>query len=280
MKILVYVLAFGAGLMVFHFMVTLFLSRWAKWQETHMSKMSEKLDESFIFLEKKKLILVSSAPLFLGVTGFIVLGNIVGGVMGFVVGLAIPAMFVRAARQRRIKQFQGQLVDCLMIFSSSLKGGLSFIQAMEIVCEEMPPPASQEFGLVLKENRLGVSLEDSLEGLRERMPLEELNLMISSILVARETGGELTRVFSRLVGTIRDNLKLKAKITTLTLQGRLQGIIMAFLPVAFALFIYRQNPHHFDIMLETDLGRQLLIAAVILQIVGMILIKRISTLRA
>ncbi len=279
MQILVYVLVFAAGLAIFNFLVGFSLLRWAKWQETHMSKMSEKLDDSFIFLEKRKLILVSSAPLFLGVAGFILLGNIVGAVAGFAVGLSIPAMFTRAARQRRVKQFQGQLVDCLMIFSSSLKGGLSFIQALEIVCEEMPPPASQEFGLVLKENRLGVSLEDSLEGLRIRMPIEELNLMISSILVARETGGELTRVFSRLVGTIRDNLKLKAKITTLTLQGRLQGIIMAFLPIVFALFIYKQNPHHFDIMLETDLGRQLLITAVILQIIGIILIKRISTLR-
>jgi tight adherence protein B len=166
-----------------------------------------------------------------------------------------------------------------MIFSSSLKGGLSFIQALEIVCEEMPAPISQELGLVLKENRLGVALEESLSGLRKRMPLEEVNLLVSSILVAKETGGELTKVFSRLVETIRNNLKLKEKINTLTLQGRLQGIIMSSLPIIFAFFIYKQDPHHFDIMWESQLGKQLLIGAGIAQLIGMFWIKKISTMK-
>jgi tight adherence protein B len=166
-----------------------------------------------------------------------------------------------------------------MILSSSLKGGLSFMQALEVVCEEMPAPISQEFGLVLKENKLGITLDESLLNLRRRMPLEEVNLMISSILVAKSTGGELTRVFSQLVETIRSNIKLKEKITTLTLQGKLQGIIMSILPIAFAIFIYKQDPHHFDIMLETQLGKMLLVGAVLGQIIGMVLIKKMSTLR-
>ena len=176
--------------------------------------------------------------------------------------------------------FQSQLVDSLMILSSSLRAGLSLIQAMEVLCEEMPPPISQEFGLVLKENRWGVSLEESLNKLRERMPLEETNLIVSSVLVARETGGELTKVFARLTDTIRNNVKLKEKIATLTLQGKLQGLIMTFLPVGFTFFIYKQNPDHFNIMLEAELGRILIGVAIFLQLLGMFLIKKISTFRA
>ena len=87
-------------------------------------------------------------------------------------------------------------------------------------------------------------------------------------------------VLSRLTDTIRDNLKLKEKIATLTLQGRMQGIIMMILPIGFAYFVYKQNPGHFDVMIQTELGRKLLALAVCLQIVGMILIKKISTMRA
>jgi len=148
-----------------------------------------------------------------------------------------------------------------------------------VLCDEMPAPISQEFGLVLKENKWGMSLEESLRKLRDRMPLEEVNLVVSSVLVARETGGELTKVFSRLTETIRNNVKLKEKITTLTLQGKLQGVIMTILPIGFTLFIYKQNPGHFDIMWQTQLGRILVAIAIFLQLLGMYLIKRISTFK-
>jgi tight adherence protein B len=182
-------------------------------------------------------------------------------------------------KRQRVHKFQGQIVDSLMILSSSLRAGLSFLQAIEVLCEEMPAPVSQEFRLVLHEQKLGRSIEDALGNLRKRMRLEETNLVVSSILIARETGGDLPRVLSRLADTIRDNLKLKEKISTLTLQGRLQGVIMAMLPFAFAYFIYKQNPGHFDVMLETELGRKLLAGAAILQIVGIILIKKVSTMK-
>ena len=277
MKILIYFLVIGAVLTIGHFIVGIAVTVWQKWQERHVQKLSSTLDDSFIFMEKQKLILVTSAPIILGLTGLLLVGNVVGAAIGFLLGLAAPAVFTSMARQRRIAKFQSQLVDTLMIFASSLKGGLSFVQALEVLCEEMPAPTSQEFGLVLKENRLGVSLEDSLNDLRKRMPLEEVNLIVSSILVAKETGGELTRVFSRLVETIRSNIKLKEKVNTLTLQGRLQGIIMSIMPLAFAIFIHRQNPDHFSIMFETGLGRNLLIGAVVLWFVGIFVIKKVSS---
>ncbi len=249
------------------------------WQIRRTAKISSKLEDSYIFLEKRKQALVYFLPFIFAGAGFLIFTNPIGAIPGFIVGLAFPTIITKMAAANRVKKFQSQLVDSLMILSSSLKGGLSFIQAMEVLVEEMPAPISQEFSAVLKENRLSVSLEESLRSLRKRMPLEEVNLLISSVLVARETGGDLTRVFARLTETIRDNIKLKEKIATMTLQGKLQGIIMSILPVVFTYFIYRSNPGHFDVMLETSLGRMLLGAAVIAQIVGMILIKKISTIK-
>jgi tight adherence protein B len=143
----------------------------------------------------------------------------------------------------------------------------------------MPAPISQELGLVVRENRMGIPLEECLKRLNKRMNLEELGLVVNALLVARETGGELPKVFSRLTVTIRDNRKLRENIKTLTLQGRMQGMIMSFLPIAFVGWVVSVNKNHFDIMLQTNMGRMLLIAAVVLQAVGMILIKIFSTIK-
>ncbi|MDD2654683.1 MAG: type II secretion system F family protein [Candidatus Omnitrophica bacterium] len=255
------------------------IRRYNESQQKRVSKVTNKLEDSFIFLEKNKVTFLTISPLLFAGIFFLLFRNVFGILVGFVFGFSAPGIVTAIIKHRRIKAFEGQLVDSLMILSSSLKGGLSLIQAIEALCEEMPPPISQEFNLILKENKWGVSLEESLRKLRTRMPLETVNLLVSSVLVARETGGELTKVFSRLTDTIRDNIKLKEKISTLTLQGRLQGIVMSILPIAFAFFITKQNPDHFNILWENELGRKLLFAAVAMQIIGMLLIKKISTLK-
>jgi tight adherence protein B len=182
--------------------------------------------------------------------------------------------------KKRRQRFENQLLDAIMILSSSLKGGLSLLQGLEVLVEEMPAPMNQEIGLVLRENKMGITIEDSLKNLNKRMSsVEELSLVVNSILVARETGGDLIKVFSRLSITIRDNRKLKDSIKTLTLQGRLQGIIMSILPFLFIWWVLTFNRHHFDYMLQNEIGKILLFVAVFLQIAGIILIRKFSTIK-
>jgi len=275
---LIYAAIFVSIALIVYVISSASIMQWRVWQEKQVKRVANRLDDSFVFLEKRKLMFLTGAPILLGVAGYILFA-IPGAAIGVVVGFLLPMVFVSMAKGARIKKFQSQLVDTLMIFSSSLKGGLSFVQALEIVCEEIPAPANQEFGLILKENKLGVSLEDSLQSLRRRMPIEEVGLIVSSILVAKETGGELTRVFSRLVDTIRDKLKLKEKMETLTLQGKLQGYIMSVLPFVFTVFVYKQNPEHFLVFRDTQTGKMLLVVAIVLQIVGMFLIKLFGKLK-
>lgn len=286
MNIIILLLVFAAVL-TFGYALALFLSAplvnlAGRYQKRQVDKIGSSLEDSFIGVDRKRIIIFSSLPLMLTIFFLIFRRNLlgVGGVVaGLIFSITLPSLAVRMIKANRLRKFTSQLVDALIILSSSLKAGLSFIQTMEVLCEEMPPPISQEFGLVLKETKIGVNLEDSLQALRKRMYSEELNLIITSILVARETGGELTTVFSRLVENIRDNIKLKEKITTLTLQGRLQGMIMMVLPVIFGFFIWKQAPDHFDVMFQTDLGKFLIALAIFLQIVGMIVIKMVSTIR-
>lgn len=284
MTILIFLVIFAAVFLIARHVseqtVPSSIAKYNEWQSKRVGKVAFKLEDSFIFLEKKKMFFLSVSPLVFAAVGFIAVRNLLGPIVGFLLGLAFPGMMTKFAKSQRIRKFQGQLVDSLMILASSLKAGLSLIQAIEVLCEEMPAPISQEFGLVLKENRWGVNLEESLRRLRARVPLEEVNLIVSSVLVARETGGELTRVFSRLTETIRNNIKLKEKVATLTLQGKLQGVIMTILPIGFTIFIAKQNPGHFNIMWESHLGRMLLGLAIFLQLLGMFLIKKISTYKA
>ena len=179
------------------------------------------------------------------------------------------------ALMRRLK-FQGQLVDALMILSSALKAGMSLNQSFEILVEEMPVPMSEEFSLVVRENSMGVPLDECLDHLRKRMPLDDLGLITAAVSVARETGGNLTEIFSQLVITIRDKIKLERKVRALTVQGWLQGVIMSILPVAFALFVKTINPETFNIMLNNRLGQTMLVYAVCSEIIGVFLIKKLS----
>jgi len=257
----------------------IFQKKYEKIQVKRDFQIKRQMEDSFIFWEKRRKVLVYLCPFLFGGLGLLASKNLIVGAVGFIFGFVVPNLMLVFARRQRIKKMRGQLVDCLMILASSLKAGLSFLQAIEVLCEEMPAPASQEFGLILSENKLGVSLEDSFRKLRKRIQIEEINLVVTSILIARESGGELPRILSRLADTIRDNLKLKEKIGTLTLQGRLQGFIMMILPFAFAWFVYKQNPGHFDVMFQTAKGRQLLALAAFLQVVGGIMVQRISIMR-
>jgi tight adherence protein B len=280
---MIYLMVFGSVALLAVFIseavIPFFLARYNKLQEKRATEISATLEESFIFWEKKKMLLFYLFPFIFSVAGLILFRHVIGLFVGFVAGFIMPKVIIAVARQHRLNKFRSQLVDGLMIISSSLKASLSFLQSIEVLCEEMPPPISQEFNLMLSEIKLGVNMDTALKKLRTRIPTEEVNLIVTSILIARESGGNLPFVLSRLTDTIRDNLKLKEKIGTLTLQGRMQGVVMMILPIGFAYFIYKQNPGHFDVMMQTDIGRKLLGLAIGLQIVGMIMIKKISTMK-
>ncbi len=202
-----------------------------------------------------------------------------GIIFGVIAGLVFPGMYVQTLAKKTKDKFSGQLVDALMIMSSSFRGGLSLIQALEAVVDEMPDPINKEFGIVLGENKMGVSLEEAFQHLYSRMGSTALQQMITAILLARETGGNLPLIFNRIVTNIRESRKIQQNLDTLTIQGKIQGVVMSILPVAFAGLLYSSNRRIFDNMLASELGRTLLIYAVISETIGAFLIWKISSFK-
>jgi len=238
---------------------------------------------SFSFLKKEKLNLKKNTLILCLIIFFLTIlitHSLLLGIIVFLIGLSIPKLISRFKELERRKKFSNQILDIIMTINSCLKAGSSLLQACEVIAEELPPPACEEFSLVVKETRVGLSLEEALIRLNERLgKIKELEMLINSLLIARETGGDVIKVLNRLAITIRDNRKLKDMVNTLTLQGRLQGLIMSILPFFFVAWVLMFNKHHFDIMFESSLGRMLLMLALVLQVIGMILIKRFSTVK-
>ncbi|MFA5144936.1 MAG: type II secretion system F family protein [Candidatus Omnitrophota bacterium] len=280
LQLLILILLFASVYLIAQPIIPFVTDKLQRAQAKKVSQAEKQLDEMFLLVKREKLFLYYTlSPVVLAGLAMLLFHQVVIAVIAGAVGFLLPAFVIKQMEIQRKEKFLNQLVDGLMIVSSSLKGGLSFIQAIEVLVEEMPPPISQEFGLILRENKIGLTLEDSLKRLNDRLKMNELGLVINSILVARETGGDLTKVFSKLCSTFRDNHKLKENIRTLTLQGRLQGIIMSVLPIVFVWWVLTFNRQHFDIMLNTEQGRMLLLVAVVLQIVGVLLIRKFSMVR-
>ncbi|MFH1622313.1 MAG: type II secretion system F family protein [Candidatus Omnitrophota bacterium] len=252
-----------------------------EWRLRQIEQQKRSLKENMLFVDPKKVATFNLICPIVSILIFALVGLkfgsvIVGGLIGLAIGFLIPSIVLKNMILGRKNKFNSQISDGLMILSSCLKGGLSLLQAIEAVSEELPPPINQEFGLILRENKMGMSLEESFAKLNKRLPSEELNLLTTAILVSRETGGDITQLFTTLINTIRAKLKLVDSVKTLSMQGKIQGIVMSILPIGFTIMVYSFNPHYFDIMLSNPVGRILLIYAVISEVVGIFLIKIFS----
>ena len=258
----------------------------SKTKEVHEQQAKELVLKADIYLQDKDLQkayrLQLIAPAVLGLAGLIFLPNTVriGAMLaGVVLGFALPRLYIKKLILDRRRKFNDQLMDALMIMSSSFRGGLSLIQAMEAITEEMPDPVRQEFGVVLGENKMGVTLEESLSRLYQRMPSAGLQQMITAILLARETGGNLPLIFSRIVTSMRERKKIEQNLQTLTVQGRIQAAVMTALPVFFVFGVSASNPHFFDSMLNTPDGKKLIMLCLVLWVLGALSILKISTFK-
>lgn len=277
LKLVISILILGsAGLLGAEFIAPL-VEGFRKVQQKRAEVAAERMENMFIRVKLENFILMYTlAPLALAAMGYFLFHHLLAVLAGLVMGIVLPSIGIKVREAKRRRDFRRQLIDSLMILSSSLKGGLSLIQALEVLVEEMPPPISQEFGMVLAENKIGISLEESFMHLKRRMSSPELEQLTTAILLARETGGNLPVIFNRLVLTLRENDKINQAVMNLTLQGRIQGAILSFLPIVFVAVVYSFNPQMFDDMLKTSTGKNLLIYAVFSQIVGMILIRKFS----
>lgn len=283
MVFLIFFLSFFAISVFVFFFLPDFLRLLGVLNRRRAEKMADTMDHMFIRVKKKQTVFIYTlAPFILAGAAFVVAPSqairLPAVLLGLILGFIAPGVYMRFLAKQRKRKFYAQLIDALLMMNSGLKGGLSLLQAMEVVADEMPEPISQEFAILIGENKMGVSLETSFDRLYARLGSPALQQFISAVLLARETGGNLPVIFNRIIQTIRENRKIQQNIETLTVQGKIQGFVMSLLPIAFAVFIYGSNPHYFDIMIESELGRNLLILSAGLEIVGAFFIIKFSTI--
>jgi tight adherence protein B len=205
----------------------------------------------------------------------LVVGILAVGPFGLPTGYNLPRAVVQWMWQRRIDRFEDQLLDALAFMSNGLKSGLSLLQSMDMVREELPNPISEEFALTLNHQRLGMPLEDALLGLEKRVGTEDVQIIVTSINILRQSGGNLAETFDTVANTIRERKKVSGKVKSLTAQGVAQGVIIVCMPFVLTFALWTIDPVLISRLWTTALGWGLLFLMMTLQVIGGLLIKRI-----
>ena len=235
-----------------------------------------KLIQAGLPLKASEFLVICLAGAFIGGAPFLLLsGKMFLFILGLTLGFTLPLLILRITIERRVKAFNNQLGDCLVLMANSLRTGYSFMQAMQMVSREMLPPISTEFSRTLREINLGVTTEDALNNMAKRVNSDDLDLVMTAVLIQRQIGGNLAEILDNIAGTIRERMKIKGEIKTLTAQGRISGIIVGSLPIGLGMIIHLLNPGYIKVLFVTDLGQFLLGCAVFSQVLGIIAIRKI-----
>jgi tight adherence protein B len=208
------------------------------------------------------------------ITGILILGLLLG-----VAGATMPIIYLRLKKNKRIGIFETLLPEALDMLTNALMSGFSFDSAMRMVAQEIPDPLGTEMAITYEEQNLGIELPDALNNLRQRVPSEDLEILINAILIHKKTGGNLAEVLKKTGATIRDRIRLKREVRTKTIHGRFSGMVLIFLPLIMAAIMLLIFPGYLMILVEEKMGNYLLIAAITMQIVGIFVIKKIVNIK-
>jgi tight adherence protein B len=210
------------------------------------------------------------------------LGSPIAWIAGFVLGFWLPRFWLNRRKSSRLKAFNSNLADTIMLIANSLRAGSSFLQAVEMVVRESRPPVSTEFARVIREVNLGLPLDDALANLSRRVRSDDLDLMTTAIAIHHSVGGNLAEILDSIAFTIRERVRIKGEIRTLTAQQRMSGYVVGLLPVALVVLLSVIAPSFMAPMLQKPpellglpAGLFILAAGGVMMLIGFVLIRRI-----
>lgn len=263
---------------VFFFALVIFsvLSKaYEQYQERYVAKSMNDLSDMFLFIDPRQMLVLNISSMCLsGILSWIFFNPIVAVALT-IFGFFLPMMLVKYYRKRRIKKFNTQLVDALQAMANAFKAGLTFPQAIEHVSKEAYPPLQQEFGLFVKEVKLGVPLEEALINMSKRVGSDDLELVVVSTNIARQLGGNMAEMFETISTTIRERFRLEGKIDALTSQGKLQGWVVAAMPALLGLVLNYMRPDLMEPMMDHVFGWVLVLVIMVMEALGVLIIRRI-----
>jgi tight adherence protein B len=244
------------------------------------SRIKRMIDQADVNITVMRLVLFSGIAGALGflatymVSPSLLLQLVVGVLAG-----SFPFLHVMAKRKKRMNRFLQLLPDTLDLMSRGLSAGHAFTEALHMVSTEMPEPIAGEFRKTYDEQNLGLSLKLALENLVHRMPLLDLRMCVTAILIQRETGGNLSELLEKVAHTIRERFRIKEDLKTLTLSSRWSAWLLCALPVGLAVYMSAMNPQYMEVMWRDPRGHKMLAVAAIMQVLGMLMVRKIMQIK-
>jgi tight adherence protein B len=205
-------------------------------------------------------------------------GKLIGTLLGLIIGIALPLGFLKVKESRRQSAFLEALPDTLQLISGSLSAGYSLPQAVDTVVTEGSEPIAGEFKRALIETRLGVPIEDALQGIAERIRSKDFAWVVMAIRIQREVGGNLAEVLKTTADTLRERERLRRQVQVLSAEGRLSAWILGGLPIVFAAYLVLVRPSYIKILVTDSFGLIMLVGGVILMIIGAFWLRKVVRL--
>jgi len=234
------------------------------------------VDQSGVRLSISALLLISLclAALF-GLIAASALRLAVGWLVGGLIGFALPFVFLRMKRTKRLRKFEEAFPEALDLMARALKAGHAFATGLKMVADEMEEPVGPEFRKTFDEQNFGLPLKDALANLTVRIPLLDVRFFSTAVMIQRETGGNLSEILENLAHVVRERFKILRQVRVFTAHGRMTGYVLLALPVFLAIALSFINPEHMQLLFREQLGHQMLAATVVMQTIGYFWIRQV-----
>jgi tight adherence protein B len=230
-------------------------------------------------LKKVTLGAVVLACVFLATIAFMVVmmtsrSALIGTGAALVAGV-LPVLYLRHAASKRLETFEEQFPEAIDLMARALRAGHALTTSLQLVAEEIPDPVGTEFKLLFERQNYGMSLVDALKAFADRIPILDARFFVTALLTQREMGGNLSEVLENLASVIRERFKVKRQVRVVSAHGRITGVVLGLLPPAVALVLLALAPGHIRLLIDDPLGRAMLIGGIVLQCIGVLIIRRI-----
>lgn len=249
------------------------------YEQTFTDTASTNLADMFSFMDTRRLFYFNIAALLIvPILTLVISRDWLITIATFAILLLVPNFMFRRMRKKRLKRFEQQLPDGLQMISGSMRAGASLNIALESLVKEQGPPLSQEFALLLREQRIGVDFETSLTSIEKRVPIADFSMVVSALRINREVGGNLAEVLEALGDTLRRKHTMEGKIDSLTAQGKLQGIVMTALPILLAVLLNFLEPEAMSKLWSEPIGWAVLTVIIVMESLGYFMIRKITSI--
>ncbi len=255
------------------------LEGYDRYERTYTEKADTSLEKLFLFFDPRKLFAINVlALLLIPVLIYLLTHSLFYVVLAVVALFVLPKLIFKFLEVKRRNAINQALPDALAQIAGSMRSGSTLITAMQTMVEETKGPISQEFSLLIREQRMGTTLEEALDNLGERVQTAEMDLVITAAQIAREVGGNLSEIFDRLSITLRRKMEMEGKIKALTSQGKLQGWVVGLLPFGIMLALLYVEPDGIGPIFTSILGWGFLAVIIVMEIMGGLLIRKIVSI--